>query len=50
MTQTISLHGRVMCVTTVPYSDGIVTAMKKAGYRVKTQEIVAAKKHKGERP
>lgn len=37
MAQTISKDGVVVCVTTVPYSAAIVKDMKKAGYKVKTE-------------
>ena len=38
MTQTISKDGKTVCVTTVPYPEGVIKSMKKAGYRVKTKE------------
>ena len=38
MTQTISKDGVIVCVTTVPYSAAIVKGMKKAGYKIKTEE------------
>ncbi len=31
----ISINGRVVCETTVPYPPEIVRQMKKAGYKVK---------------
>ena len=31
----VSRDRRVYCTTTVPYEDGTVKAMKKAGYRVR---------------
>lgn len=38
MKQTISKNGKVLCVTTVPYSKEIVKQMKAAGYKVKEKE------------
>jgi hypothetical protein len=38
MKQTISKNGVIMCVTTVPYPAAIIKDMKKAGYKVKTEE------------
>ena len=38
MKQIISRNGRVLCVTTVPYSKEIVKQMKKAGYKVEERE------------
>lgn len=38
MKQVISRDGVVICVTTVPYPDYIIKDMKKAGYKIKTEE------------
>lgn len=38
MTQTISKDGVIYCVTTVPYPAAIIRDMKKAGYKVKTED------------
>ena len=38
MKQVIIRDGKVLCTTTVPYSDKIVKQMKKAGYKVKEIE------------
>lgn len=38
MKQTISKDGVVVCVTSIPYSAAIIKDMKKAGYKVKTEE------------
>jgi hypothetical protein len=38
MKQTISKNGVVICVTTVPYEPNIVKDMKKAGYKIKTED------------
>lgn len=38
MTQTISKDGVIYCVTTVPYPPSVIKDMKKAGYKVKTEE------------
>lgn len=35
MKQIISKDKRVVCVTTVPYSQEVIKQMKKAGYKVK---------------
>ena len=35
MKQIISKNGRVVCVTTVPYDQQTVKAMKAAGYKIK---------------
>ena len=35
MKQIISKDGRVLCVTSVPYSPEVIKQMKKAGYKVK---------------
>ena len=34
MKQTISKNGKVVCVTTAPYSPAVVKQLKKAGYKV----------------
>ena len=44
--QIISLNGVVKCVTTVPYSESVVKAMKKAGYKIKEKEIADDKRRK----
>ena len=38
MKQIISKNGKVLCVTTAPYSKEIVKQMKKAGYKVTEKE------------
>ena len=38
MIQIISKDGKVLCVTTVPYSKEIVKQMKQAGYKVIEKE------------
>ena len=38
MKQTISKDGVIVCITTIPYSAAIIKDMKKAGYKVKTEE------------
>lgn len=38
MKQIITRDGVVICVTTVPYPDYIIKDMKKAGYKIKTEE------------
>ena len=38
MKQTISKDGVILCVTSIPYSATTIKAMKKAGYKVKTEE------------
>ena len=38
MKQIISKDGVIVCVTSVPYPPNIVKDMKKAGYKVKTEE------------
>ena len=38
MKQTISKDGVIVCVTTVPYPANIVKEMKKAGYKIKTED------------
>ena len=38
MVQIIKKDGKVQCVTTVPYSEETIRAMKKAGYKVQTKE------------
>ena len=44
--QTITLNGVVKCVTTIPYSETTIKAMKKAGYRIKEKEVADDKKRK----
>ena len=36
--QIITRDGVVICVTTVPYPDWIIKDMKRAGYKIKTEE------------
>ena len=38
MKQIISIDGRVVCVTTIPYSNAIIKDMKKAGYKIKEEK------------
>jgi predicted fused transcriptional regulator/phosphomethylpyrimidine kinase len=38
MKQVISKNGKVLCVTTVPYSAKVVKEMKQAGYKVTNKE------------
>ena len=38
MKTTISKDGRVVCVTTVPYSPKVIKQMKQAGYKVKNEK------------
>lgn len=38
MKQTISRDGEVICVTTVPYPAAVIKEMKKAGYKIKTED------------
>ena len=38
MKQIISKDGVIVCVTTIPYSAAIIKDMKKAGYKIKTEE------------
>lgn len=38
MKQTISKDGVTVCVTSIPYSAAIIKDMKKAGYKVNTEE------------
>lgn len=38
MKQTISKDGVIVCVTSVPYPTAIIKDMKKAGYKIKTEE------------
>lgn len=38
MKQTISKDGITLCVTSIPYSAAIIKDMKKAGYKIKTEE------------
>ena len=38
MKQIISKEGVIYCVTTIPYPPNIIKDMKKAGYKVKTEE------------
>lgn len=44
--QTITLNGVVKCVTTVPYSESTIKAMKKAGYKIKEKETADDKRRK----
>lgn len=34
----ISRDGMVICVTSIPYPDWIIRDMKRAGYKIKTEE------------
>ena len=38
MKQIIIKDGKVVCTTTVPYSNAVIKEMKKAGYKVKEVE------------
>ena len=38
MKQIISRDGVVICVTTVPYPAFIINDMKRAGYKIKTED------------
>ena len=38
MKQIISKDGVIVCVTSIPYSAAIIKGMKKAGYKIKTEE------------
>ena len=38
MKQIISKDGVIVCVTSIPYSAATIKEMKKAGYKVKTEE------------
>lgn len=38
MKQVISKDGKVLCITTVPYPQKVITQMKKAGYKITNKE------------
>ena len=39
MKQIILKDGIVVCTTTIPYPENIIKSMKKAGYKIKTEDF-----------